>query len=244
MIGKPASKVLSHFPLLVQFIENKENVDNISIQSIQLREKHYHVHFSFVNGTNNKPIGKMFILHDITESIKYEETLLQQSKQYEYLAHHDILTGLYNRTYFEEEVKKKLVQCKEKESALMLCDLNFFKEINDEYGHLTGDNVLVFVANCLRKYIPNPSILARLGGDEFIVFFEQIESKEKLIKQINEMRLVFQKNFYKQDNIEIEVVPSMGIAFVKEDGLHYDHLYHICDKRMYKDKKYIKEKYC
>lgn len=243
LIGKPASKVLAHFPLLVQFIEQKTNVDNISIQSIQLREKYYQVDFSFINGSNNKPIGKMFILHDITESIKYEESLVQQSKQYEYLAHHDILTGLYNRTYFEEEVKKKLEQSREKDAALMLCDLNFFKEINDEYGHLTGDNVLIYVANCLHENLPNPHILARLGGDEFIIFFEQIESRETFIKQINDIRSVFQKNLYNQDDIEIEVVPSMGISFVQEDGLHYEHLYHTCDKRMYKDKKMIKEKY-
>ena len=243
LIGKSAAKVLSHFPLLVQFIEHKAEIDSVSTQSMQLREKHYNVHFSFVNGSNNKPIGKMFILHDITESIKYEESLLQQSKQYEYLAHHDVLTGLYNRTYFEEEVKKKLVQSREKDAALMLCDLNFFKEINDVYGHLTGDNVLVFAANCWRKNLPNPHILARLGGDEFIMFFEQIESKEKFIKQINEIRSVFQKNLYKRDDIEIEVVPSMGIAFVKEDGLDYEYLYHTCDTRMYKDKKNTKEQY-
>lgn len=243
LIGKPAAKVLSHFPLLVSFIEHKAEMDNGSTQSMQLREKYYNVHFSYVNGSNNFPIGKMFILHDITESIKYEESLLLQSKQYEYLAHHDVLTGLYNRTYFEEEVKKKLEQSREKDAALMLCDLNFFKEINDVYGHLTGDKVLIFAADCWRECLPVPNILARLGGDEFIMFFEQIESKEKFFKQINEIRHVFQMNLYKRDNIEIEVVPSMGIAFVKEEGSDYEHLYHTCDTRMYEDKKNTKEHY-
>lgn len=125
----------------------------------------------------------------------------------------------------------------------MLCDLNFFKEINDVYGHLTGDNVLVFTAKCWRENLPNPHILARLGGDEFIMFFEQIESKEKFIKQINEVRYVFQENLYKQDDIEIEVVPSIGVAFIEEDGMDYEFLYHTCDTRMYEDKKNIKEQY-
>ncbi|HWJ77100.1 MAG TPA: histidine kinase N-terminal 7TM domain-containing protein [Niallia sp.] len=243
LIGNSAVKVLSHFPSLVQFIERTSEVDSLTTQSMQLREKYYNVHFSFVNGSNNKPIGKMFILHDITEAIKYEESLLQQSKQYEYLAHHDVLTGLYNRTYFEEEVKRKLAQSRKKDAALMICDLNFFKEINDVYGHLTGDNVLIFTANCLLENLPNPHILARLGGDEFIMFFEQIESKEKFIKEINEMRYVFQVNLYKRDGIEIEVVPSIGVAFVGEDGIDYEHLYHTCDTHMYEDKKNIKEQY-
>ena len=242
LIGNSAAEVLSHFPPLVQFIEHKLEMDSIT-QSMQLREKYYNVHFSFVNGSNNKIIGKMFILHDITESIKYEESLLQKSKQYEYLAHHDVLTGLYNRTYFEEVVKRKLAQPQKNDAALMICDLNFFKEINDVYGHLTGDNVLIFTANCWRKNLPNPHILARLGGDEFIMFFEHIESKEKFIKQINEVRYVFQENKYKRDGIEIEVMPSVGIAFVEEDGIDYEHLYQTCDKRMYEDKKSRKEQY-
>ena len=172
LIGNSAAEVLSHIPPLLQFIEHKSEKDNLTTQSMQLGEKYYNVRFSFVNGNTNKPIGKMFILHDITESIKYEESLLQQSKQYEYLAHHDVLTGLYNRTYFEEEVKRKLAQSRKNDAALMICDLNFFKEVNDKYGHLTGDNVLIFTANCLRDNLPNPHILARLGGDEFIMFFE------------------------------------------------------------------------
>lgn len=243
LIGNPAAKVLSHFPPLVQFIEHKEEMDGFTKKSMQLRDQYYNVYFSFVNGGNNKPIGKMFILNDITEAIKYEESLRQQSKQYEYLAHHDILTGLYNRTYFEEEVKRKLATSNKKDAALMLCDLNFFKEINDVYGHLTGDNVLIFTANCWRGNLPNPHILARLGGDEFIMFFEQIESKDKFIEQINEVRNVFKENLYKRDDIEIEVVPSIGVAFIEEDGIDYEFLYYTCDKRMYKDKKNIKEHY-
>lgn len=69
LIGQSAAKVLPHFPLLVEFIEQKAEID-VPTQSMKLKDKHYNVHFSFVNGSNNKPIGKMFILHDITESIK------------------------------------------------------------------------------------------------------------------------------------------------------------------------------
>ena len=241
LIGSFASQVLSHFPPLVKFVEQNLEIDKLRTQSMQLGDKFYNVHFSFINGSNNKPVGKMLILHDITESIKYEESLLQQSKQFEYLAHHDVLTGIYNRTYFEEEVKRKLAQSGKKDGALMICDLNFFKEINDKYGHLTGDNVLIFTANCWHENLPKPHILARLGGDEFVMFFEQIGSKEKFLKQIEKARDVFRVNLYKQDNIEIEVVPSIGIAFVEEDGIDYEHLYHTCDVRMYEDKKYIKE---
>lgn len=174
----------------------------------------------------------------------HEVTLeFQRRNLNEHLAYHDVLTDIYNRTYFEEEVKRKLAQDGKKDSALIICDLNFFKEINDTYGHQTGDNVLIFTANCWRKYLPKPHILARLGGDEFVMFFEQIKSKDQFLKQINEARHAFQHNLYKQDDFEIEIVPSIGIAFVEEDGRDYEHLYHTCDVRMYEDKKIIKEQY-
>lgn len=243
LIGNSASQVLAHFPPLLQLLEQKSQLDNVTVQSMQLGEKYYKVHFSFINGSNNKQVGKMLIFHDITESLLYEASLLQQSKQYEYLAHHDVLTGIYNRAYFEEEVKTRLAQSRKKDGALMICDLNFFKEINDVYGHLTGDNVLIFTANCLGENLPKPHILARLGGDEFVIFFEKIQSKEQFLKQIDEARDVFRVNLFKQDDIEIEVVPSIGIAFSGEDGNDYEHLYHTCDVRMYEDKKSIKEQY-
>lgn len=176
------------------------------------------------------------MIHEVT--LEYQRRNLN-----EHLAYHDVLTGIYNRTYFEEEVKRKLAQGGKKDGALIICDLNFFKEINDTYGHQTGDNVLAFTANCWREYLPRPHILARLGGDEFSMFFEKIESKEQFLKQINEARHSFRFNLFKQDDIELEIVPSLGIAFVEEAGVDYDHLFHICDVRMYEDKKNIKEQY-
>ena len=125
----------------------------------------------------------------------------------------------------------------------MLCDLNFFKEINDVYGHLVGDHVLMYTAKCWHEHLPNPHTLARLGGDEFIMFFEAISNKEQFLQEIMEARQAFKEKLYKMDTVEIEVVPSIGIAFVDEDGDDYEHLYHMCDVRMYEDKKLIKAQY-
>lgn len=175
-------------------------------------------------------------IHEVTEEF-------QRRNLNEHLAYHDFLTGIYNRTYFEEEVKKKLALHHDRDGALIICDLNFFKEINDTYGHQTGDNVLIFTANCWHENLPHPHILARLGGDEFVMFFEKVGMKEQFLKDINEARNAFKTNLYRQDDTVIEVVPSIGISFVEEDGIDYEQLYHICDKRMFEDKKKIKKEY-
>ncbi|MEK4701736.1 diguanylate cyclase [Solibacillus sp. FSL R7-0668] len=210
--------------------------------------KGYRITYLDENGIENIVLMDASKVKMVEETYYYcmihEVTLeFQRRSLNEHLAYHDVLTGIYNRTYFEEEVKRKLAQDVKKDSALIICDLNFFKAINDTYGHQTGDNVLVFTANCFRENLPRPHILARLGGDEFVMFFEEFESKEQFLQQINEVRHTFQVNLYKQDDIEIEIVPSLGIAFVEEDGVDYEQLYHTCDVRMYEDKKIIKEQY-
>lgn len=243
LTGLTASELLYNHPLLLEKIHQPFQEDEIIHQTIQIQHHYYNVKLSMVDGSRHKVIGKMCIFQDITEAIKYEQSLLEQSQQFEYLAHHDILTGIYNRTYFEEEVKQKLAEPSAYYSALMLCDLNFFKEINDVYGHLVGDHVLMYTAKCWHEHLPNPHTLARLGGDEFIMFFEAISNKEQFLQEIMEARQAFKEKLYKMDTVEIEVVPSIGIAFVDEDGDDYEHLYHMCDVRMYEDKKLIKAQY-
>lgn len=78
LIGNPASQVLSSYPPLLQLMEQNYNV---TIRSMQLGDRYYHIQFSYISGRHNKPVSKMLILHDITESIQYEESLLQQSQQ-------------------------------------------------------------------------------------------------------------------------------------------------------------------
>lgn len=81
VIGNSASQVLSSFPALLQLMEHKSDKFNIITRSMQLGDRYYHVQFSTINGRHNKPVSKILILHDITESIQYEESLLQQSQQ-------------------------------------------------------------------------------------------------------------------------------------------------------------------
>jgi len=81
IIGSCASQVLSHIPPLLQLVEYKSVTDSVTAHSMQLRERHYHVQLSLIYGRNNKPVGKMLLLHDITESIQYEKSLLQQANQ-------------------------------------------------------------------------------------------------------------------------------------------------------------------
>ncbi|MFC3803858.1 histidine kinase N-terminal 7TM domain-containing protein [Cohnella sp. GCM10012308] len=80
-IGSPASQVLSPFPSLLQFMEHESDQSHAIRRTMQLGDRYYHVQFSNIDGRNNKPVSKILILHDVTESTLYEESLLQQSRQ-------------------------------------------------------------------------------------------------------------------------------------------------------------------
>lgn len=176
------------------------------------------------------------IFRDITN--EYE----QEQKNY-YLAYHDALTTLYNRTFFTSYVYEKLKSfAPPKKGAIILSDLNFFKRINDTYGHHIGDEVLIHTGKLISSKISTPNVVARLGGDEFIVYLDEIESEESLKEKIASIRELFNKTPYVKDDIVIEVIPSFGYAIITE-GLHYEELYQKADGAMYEDKHRIKAKY-
>lgn len=109
--------------------------------------------------------------------LQEQETELKKSEAcMAYLAHHDSLTGMYNRQMFEERLQQALVQGGEDgmRFALLFCDLDRFKPINDEFGHEMGDVVLVQAASRLTESCRHSDMAARLGGDEFVVLLTDL----------------------------------------------------------------------
>lgn len=178
-----------------------------------------------------------FMIHNVTLEVK-------QQQMKEYLAYHDSLTGLYNRAYFEKNIRLQLKDVNQTNyiGALLLVDLNFFKEINDTYGHQVGDSVLIYASKLLKDALPKPNILARLGGDEFIIYFQRITCKDSFLDQIELIRQHFKLHPYISNDLVIEVTPSIGVAYTKEDGITFNVLYQFADMRMYEDKKTFKQK--
>lgn len=162
-------------------------------------------------------IGKFIDIHE-----EYLE--LDALKQ---MATQDSLTKLHNRRSIQEIIEKALPG-KHQKFALILFDLDHFKNANDNYGHLFGDSVLVFVATMLLKSIRKEDIAARIGGDEFLIFMEYKDDIVPLVRRIFEM---LTKQFH---GFQISV--SMGIALCPENGTHYEQLFHCADQALYLSK--------
>lgn len=171
---------------------------------------------------------------EITEEFERENLI-------KHLAYHDSLTGIYNRAYFVEYITQHLMHNPTQQNALILLDLNYFKQINDTYGHQIGDFVLQHVANILTLCIPAPHKVARLGGDEFTVFLQALNHEEELLHYVNTIRQAFKAQpFTHEENISFEVSPSIGYSLAPYEGKSFEELFHIADFSMYADKKRIK----
>jgi diguanylate cyclase (GGDEF)-like protein/PAS domain S-box-containing protein len=120
---------------------------------------------------------------DVTDRSRLERRL-------RHLADHDDLTGLINRRRFQEELERHLTQCRRygMSGALLVLDLDGFKEVNDKHGHSAGDRVLQSVANALRDRLRESDIVARLGGDEFAVLLPRgtADSAEQVSRALEE----------------------------------------------------------
>ncbi|QQR36662.1 EAL domain-containing protein [Devosia oryziradicis] len=116
----------------------------------------------------------VLLFEDISDRVATEERI-------SYMARHDVLTGLPNRTYFGELTSEDLDQRRAERSdggrvvSLMIIDVDDFKHVNDSFGHLVGDELLMQVARRLRKALPEDAVLARLGGDEFVAYRRNVD---------------------------------------------------------------------
>jgi diguanylate cyclase (GGDEF)-like protein/PAS domain S-box-containing protein len=112
---------------------------------------------------NGEIVGVSSISEDITERRRLESQLL-------YHAYHDVLTGLPNRTYFDQMLSNEIDTLgRDAELAILFLDLNNFKVINDSLGHDIGDRYLAEISSTLRKVVPEDAVVARFGGDEFTI---------------------------------------------------------------------------
>ncbi len=159
-----------------------------------------------------------------------------------YMAFHDQLTGLKNRTAFEEIMERKIKD--QQETALIMIDLDHFKKVNDVLGHDKGDELLIELAACIERNCRKGDTAVRMGGDEFIIVLpntnveEASNVAEKLLRSIT--------NLFQSVKSEsgISLTASMGISMTPHDGIDIETLYKKADIALYASKEKGKNQYC
>lgn len=146
----------------------------------------------------------------------------------------DSLTGLYNRKYFQEKVEK--IWDAGHNGALFMLDLDNFKSINDRFGHIMGDHVLLLLAETLQEHTSEDDVVGRVGGDEFFLFFTDVVEPAVLADRAGGIIRSMRKKLKEIGQEDVTSV-SIGISLYPKHGNKFEKLYKNADHALY----YVKE---
>jgi len=172
---------------------------------------------------NGKVSGMVLVFRDVTQKKQKQEEIL-------YLSYHDQLTGLYNRRFYQEELKRLDVE-ENLPITIVMGDVNGLKLINDSFGHDMGDELLKKVSELIKKGCRSDDIIARLGGDEFIIILPKTNALEaqQIIARINELSL-------KEKIGSLDISISFGYETKTNAVEKIEDVFKNAENRMYKKK--------
>ena len=169
-------------------------------------------------------------IRDLTERKKFEASL-------QYQATHDELTGLPNRWLYSLQLNQALARAGRSglRVAVLLLDLDYFKTVNDSFGHASGDALLVQVGDRIRSVLRENDTLARLGGDEFAILLTDLTDVDEAVSVATKLLLSLQASYRLQDQ-DVYSSGSLGLAFYPDDAQDGENLLRYADLAMYQAK--------
>ena len=184
----------------------------------------------------NKDIYACGYIKDINEN-KVHDLVLKKKIEL------DPLTGLYNREAIEIKTNEIIQNFPENNHAIMILDIDNFKQVNDNFGHLYGDAFLCEISRKIKSKFRNDDLVARLGGDEYLVLMKNISNSELAIDKANDLCKLIE-GAYGTGGTKVKVTVSVGVVLYPNHGKTFDELYHHGDQALYKIKKNNKNGVC
>ena len=231
IIGKPLDVALKGWPTIGYSPEINEQYE----QEISLEQEtnllFFLVQISPIRNESQEIIGHVIGLVDITDRKRAEIEL-------ERLAQTDVLTGVTNRRHFFElaEVQFARAQRYHHSLAVMMLDVDHFKRVNDQHGHLAGDLILQMVARECKGHLRSTDTFARYGGEEFICLLPE-QDQAGALEMAERIRQVIEQGQAKFETQTIRVTASIGVAAMpKETNLTLEQLIDRADQALYQSK--------
>ena len=192
-------------------------------------EQWFHMRF-IIHFEREWPRDAILLLRNTDSEHRHEETLRQKAER-------DALTGLYNKGHARELIDAALT-VPGTTKALLVLDMDGFKKVNDNLGHLFGDAVISDMALSLAEvFSSDGDIIGRVGGDEFVVLIRDVESRDALVSRCEALRDMLRRSFEYGKNRTLNVSGSVGIALSPQFGSSFETLFSCADKALYEAKR-------
>jgi diguanylate cyclase (GGDEF)-like protein/PAS domain S-box-containing protein len=225
----PKEDVKSVYTTWNKVFRTGEPVKSFPFATIRKDGTHIYLETSIspMRNKQGKVVGFRSISRDITERKQFEQKLAE-------MATHDSLTGLPNRVLLSDRllVGTALAKRNGHRLAVLMLDLDKFKDVNDDMGHSVGDELLKAVGQRLSSIMRKSDTVSRIGGDEFVLVLPQISQVGDVTKFAERILNAFQEPFVFGRH-RLQITTSIGIAVYPDDGIDIDHLLKYADTAMY-----------
>lgn len=253
--GKTAGELLGqerekeYEPLDLKLIETESTVEGIEKFYAEDKIYHYYSVKAPIFDSEGKLTSLIGMSTDITKNIELEKKFEEANKKLKVKikqitelknslweqATHDPLTQLFNRRYFNDYLEKEILKVQRNKNplALLLLDADYFKNINDKFGHDIGDKVLIKLAKIMIGECRRSDVVCRYGGEEFMILMPNV-NLETAMDRAEKIRLRYQKEI--SEFLQVENTISIGIAMWNEDFKNLEGLAKATDLAMYQAK--------
>ena len=209
--------------LLNNYLEEKTNDEAEFLRLIDDKEQYFHIVYQLRESNESGDVHAFFLLFNVDNYRRTTEHMIM-------LIERDGLTELYNRVTAVNLIREHLKINVASHCALIILDLDNFKQINDRFGHDCGDKIIKDAASRMNKSFSNNGIVARLGGDEFMVFLKDINLNDADVWLNNFSSSLKEINYHGQN---LTYTMSIGYAVYPEHGTDYHSLYQNADMALY-----------
>ena len=184
-----------------------------------------------IRSPNGTVVGASTIARDITDRLRYQEQL-------RFLAEHDALTGAMNRRRFERDLTEQIGRAHRygEQAALLIIDIDGFKQVNDTHGHQAGDSALKEIAVALRRRLRGTDTVARIGGDEFAILLPYADETQAAVIVKDLRRVIREAKVDLGSGSRLSLSASFGVAFINKDTASGESAFAAADQAMFKAK--------